>query len=98
MTPIRTNIVGPPSSTANINASIAACHSGTPASSTGITLEIHWKRVRLLGIDAPESSQLCRGEDSLRYRCGAKAANDLNAFIATRPVNCLSVWIVTGGR
>ena len=43
----------------------------------GDTLEIHGTRIRLWGIDAPESSQLCRGEDSLQYRCGAKAANDL---------------------
>jgi endonuclease YncB( thermonuclease family) len=31
----------------------------------GDTLEIHGTRIRLWGIDAPESSQLCRGEDSL---------------------------------
>jgi endonuclease YncB( thermonuclease family) len=37
----------------------------------GDTLEIHGIRIRLWGIDAPESSQLCRGEDSLQYRCGA---------------------------
>jgi endonuclease YncB( thermonuclease family) len=43
------------------------------------------------GIDAPESSQLCRGEDSLQYRCGAKAANELDAFIARRPVDCSPV-------
>jgi len=53
----------------------------------GDTLEIHGMRIRLWGIDAPESMQLCRGEDSLQYRCGAKAANDLDAFIARRPVN-----------
>jgi ATP dependent DNA ligase domain len=29
----------------------------------GDTLEIHGTRIRLWGIDAPESSQLCRGED-----------------------------------
>jgi endonuclease YncB( thermonuclease family) len=54
----------------------------------GDTLEIHGIRIRLWGIDTPESSQLCRGEDSLQYRCGAQAANDLDAFIARRPVNC----------
>jgi endonuclease YncB( thermonuclease family) len=27
----------------------------------GDTLEIHGTRIRLWGIDAPESSQLCRG-------------------------------------
>jgi endonuclease YncB( thermonuclease family) len=35
----------------------------------GDTLEMHDTRIRLWGIDAPECSQLCRGEDSLRYRC-----------------------------
>jgi endonuclease YncB( thermonuclease family) len=29
-----------------------------------------------------------QGEDSLQYRCGAKAANELDAFIARRPVDC----------
>jgi endonuclease YncB( thermonuclease family) len=38
----------------------------------GDTLEIHGTRIRLWGIDAPESSQLCRGEDSRQYRCGAR--------------------------
>jgi endonuclease YncB( thermonuclease family) len=57
----------------------------------GDTLEIHGKRIRLWGIDAPESTQLCRGEDSLQYRCGAKAANDLDAFIGGRPVSCTPI-------
>ena len=54
----------------------------------GDTLEIHGERIRLWGIDAPESPQLCRGDDSLPYRCGAKAANELDRFIARRPVSC----------
>ena len=57
----------------------------------GDTLEIHGTRVRLWGIDAPESTQQCRGADSNLYRCGAKAANDLDAFIAQRPVSCKPV-------
>jgi endonuclease YncB( thermonuclease family) len=57
----------------------------------GDTLEIHGTRIRLWGIDAPESAQLCRDEDSLQYRCGAKAANELDAFIARRPVNCIPI-------
>ena len=43
----------------------------------GDTLEIQGTRVRIFGIDAPESDQLCRNDESLRYRCGAKAANEL---------------------
>src|SRR6202162_6057325 len=64
----------------------------------GDTLEIHGTRIRLWGIDAPESNQLCRGEDSLQYRCGAKAANDLDAFIARRPVNCSPISLDQYGR
>jgi endonuclease YncB( thermonuclease family) len=64
----------------------------------GDTLEIHGRRIRLWGIDAPESSQLCRGEDSSQYRCGAQAANDLDAFIARRPVNCSLVNLDPYGR
>jgi len=64
----------------------------------GDTVEIHGTRIRLWGIDAPESSQLCRGEDSLQYRCGAKAANELDAFIAGRPVSCTAVALDRYGR
>lgn len=64
----------------------------------GDTLEIHGTRIRLWGVDAPESSQLCRGEDSLRYRCGAQAANTIDAFIAHRPVNCIPVSLDQYGR
>jgi len=64
----------------------------------GDTLEIHGIRIRLWGVDAPESSQLCRGEDSLQYRCGAQAANDLDTFIARRPVNCLPLSLDPYGR
>ncbi|NOJ46050.1 thermonuclease family protein [Bradyrhizobium archetypum] len=64
----------------------------------GDTLEIHGTRIRLWGIDAPESSQLCRGEDSLPYRCGTKAANELDAFIARRPVSCTPVSLDAYGR
>jgi endonuclease YncB( thermonuclease family) len=55
----------------------------------GDTLEIHGARIRLWGIDAPEHDQLCRGDDSLPYRCGAAAANKLGAFIAHRLVLCV---------
>jgi endonuclease YncB( thermonuclease family) len=57
----------------------------------GDTLEIHGTRIRLWGVDAPESSQLCRGADSNLYRCGANAANDLDTFIARQPVKCTPI-------
>jgi endonuclease YncB( thermonuclease family) len=63
----------------------------------GDTLEIHGTRIRLWGIDAPESTS-CRGDDSLQYRCGAKAANDLDAFIGRRPVSCIPISLDQYGR
>ena len=36
----------------------------------GDTLEIHGTRIRLRGIDAPESDQLCRNGGREHYRCG----------------------------
>jgi endonuclease YncB( thermonuclease family) len=71
------------------SAALADDYVGEASVIDGDTLGIHGARVRLWGIDAPVSSQLCRGEDSLPYRCGAQAANDLDAFIAARPVNCV---------
>ncbi|MGX9443274.1 thermonuclease family protein [Nitrobacteraceae bacterium UC4446_H13] len=57
----------------------------------GDTIEIYGQRIRLAGIDAPESDQLCRDADSNHYRCGQKASNDLAAFIDRRPVTCIDV-------
>ena len=36
----------------------------------GDTIEIHGQRIRLFGIDAPESSQLCVRPTGERWRCG----------------------------
>ena len=57
----------------------------------GDTIEIHSVRIRLFGIDAPESDQLCRNEESDLYRCGQKASNELASFIGDRPVQCVEV-------
>jgi endonuclease YncB( thermonuclease family) len=54
----------------------------------GDTIEIHGQRVRLWGIDAPESSQLCRISDSKLYRCGSIAANGLADYIGGHVVTC----------
>ena len=64
----------------------------------GDTLEIHGTRIRLWGIDAPETSQLCRGDDSLPYRCGSTAANKLDAFISRRVVRCSQKDVDQYGR
>jgi endonuclease YncB( thermonuclease family) len=54
----------------------------------GDTLDIHDDRIRLWGVDAPESSQLCRGRDRRPYRCGALSANTLDAFTRAKTVRC----------
>lgn len=64
-----------------VGVAYAADLTGQASIIDGDTLEIHGTRIRLWGIDPPESDQLCRGEDGLPYRCGAKAANDLAAFM-----------------
>jgi endonuclease YncB( thermonuclease family) len=70
---------------------LASTITGQASVIDGDTLEIHGQRIRLSGVDAPESDQLCRGDDSLQYRCGAKAANELARFIAGKPVSCKGV-------
>ena len=55
----------------------------------GDTVEIQGERVRLNGVDAPESSQLCGDQEGKRYRCGAESANALSKFLETsNPLTC----------
>ena len=55
----------------------------------GDTIEIQGKRIRLHGIDAPESAQQCRGDDGRPYACGRLAANTLaNTLANSRPTRC----------
>ena len=53
----------------------------------GDTLEVAGVRVRLWGIDAPESRQVCSvaGQD---YACGGQATGHLRGLIGTQPVAC----------
>lgn len=52
------------------------------------TLEIGKVRVRLTGVDAPESGQKCRDAGGRFVRCGAIAANALSAWLNRNPVSC----------
>lgn len=58
----------------------------------GDTIEIRGERVRLNGIDAPESWQRCNDESGEPYRCGKVAADALDSWLAkSRPTRCLFV-------
>ncbi|MBP1290615.1 MULTISPECIES: thermonuclease family protein [Bradyrhizobium] len=60
----------------------------------GDTLEIYGTRIRLWGVDAPESSQLCRGEDSLQFVAARRRRMISTATSAgVRSTMFLSTWI-----
>lgn len=61
---------------------------GTASVIDGDTLDVHGQRIRLHGVDAPESAQTCTAKDGQEYRCGQKAALALQDKIARRPVTC----------
>src|ERR1700675_2193927 len=53
----------------------------------GDTIEIHGQRIRLFGIDAPESRQTCDA-DGQTYRCGQQGAFARADRIGHRTVIC----------
>lgn len=55
----------------------------------GDTIELHGKKVRLYGIDAPESSQICKNKEGNIYRCGQLAARSLFDIIGKKTVSCI---------
>lgn len=65
----------------------------------GDTIEIHGQRIRLHGIDAPESRQFCEDEAGETYRCGQVAAMALEDYLAaSRPTHCDQIDTDRNGR
>lgn len=54
------------------------------------TLDIQSQRIRLVGVDAPESGQKCKDANGQLVRCGTISANALDAWINRNPVTCVS--------
>ena len=63
---------------------------GVASVTDGDSLEIRGIRIRLHGIDAPESRQLCTRPSGKTWRCGQQAALALSDRIGRRSVSCES--------
>jgi endonuclease YncB( thermonuclease family) len=61
--------------------------SGRASVIDGDTIEIHGKRIRLYGIDAPESEQSCNANGH-SYACGRQAAFVLADLIGSSVIEC----------
>lgn len=70
---------------------------GTASVIDGDTMDIHGQRIRLHGIDAPESAQTCQ-RNGRNWRCGREAALALSDRIGRRPVSCVQKDIDHYGR
>jgi endonuclease YncB( thermonuclease family) len=68
----------------------AANLSGVPRIIDGDTLAISSTKVRLEGIDAPETDQICLNANGIRWTCGIDARDQLVAHIAGRDIECSS--------
>lgn len=53
----------------------------------GDTLDLDGTRIRLYGIDAPESAQTCR-HGARSWACGTEATRALAGMIGNRPLTC----------
>ena len=76
--------IGTPATTRDSDRSIV----GRASVIDGDTIEIRGTRIRLNGIDAPESRQSCRDGHGVSYACGRQAAFALSDKIGSRNVSC----------
>jgi endonuclease YncB( thermonuclease family) len=68
----------------------AAEISGVPRVVDGDTLVIGARKVRLEGIDAPETDQVCLNAKGIRWTCGIDARDQLAIHIGGREISCIS--------
>ena len=80
------------------NGATAAERVGVPRIVDGDTLTIGAVRIRLQGIDAPETDQICLDADRKRWTCGIAARDRLAAHVAGRKIICVSTDLDVYGR
>ncbi|TCK48967.1 endonuclease YncB(thermonuclease family) [Xanthomonas vasicola] len=54
----------------------------------GDTITVAQQRIRLWGIDAPESAQQCTAHDGSAWPCGRRAAAALDGYLLDKTVRC----------
>jgi endonuclease YncB( thermonuclease family) len=64
----------------------------------GDTIDINGHRIRLHGIDAPESRQLCQSNDGTNWKCGQMSTSMLREKVEGKPVSCRARDIDRYGR
>jgi len=62
--------------------------SGHPRIIDGDTIELAGEKIRLHGIDAPETKQMCHQADGTEYRCGEMATFALAEIIERHWITC----------
>lgn len=71
-----------------MNTATASPVSGSARVIDGDTIQIGSERIRMEGIDAPESAQICRDARGRPWACGDAAARRLSSFIEGATVTC----------
>jgi endonuclease YncB( thermonuclease family) len=80
------------------NSATAAERVGIPRRVDGDTLAIGATKIRLQGIDVPETDQVCLNASGQQWTCGIEARDRLAAHIAGREIRCVSIEIDVYGR
>jgi endonuclease YncB( thermonuclease family) len=79
-------------------AAAATTITGTAIISDGDTIKVKGMRIRLSGIDAPETDQTCINKAGKTYACGIAARDTLTGLIQGRTITCTGDEIDRYGR
>ena len=86
--PAGTSVSGQSPLSAARNEKIVSSPAAPAIAVDGDSLEIGSRRIRLMGIDAPEYDQFCKKNNGELYPCGQLAADYLKTLIAEKNITC----------